>query len=76
MDIAPGGAMALASCAVMAGWASLPSSPAAACRKLRCAQLLLFVAALRVRPASVGGTPGPLLPPTPPFRRRLRWFEE
>jgi len=28
----------------------------------------------RVRPAFIGGTVGPLLPPTPPFRRRLRWF--
>lgn len=53
------------------------------------AQVLLFVAAQRahpiaraqwgprgVRPASAGGTSGSLLPPTPPFRRRLRWFEE
>jgi len=45
----------VASGAGLAGWASQPSSPAAACRKLRCAQLLHFVAALRVQPASIGG---------------------
>jgi len=58
----------------LAGWASLPCSPAAACRNSGCAGVLLFVSALRVRPAFIGGTVGPLLPPTPPFRRWLRWF--
>jgi len=74
--VAAPAAAALASGVDLAGWASLPSSPAAACRNLGFAQVLLFVAALRVRPASAGGTSGSLLPPTPPFRRRLRWFEE
>jgi hypothetical protein len=45
----------VASGAGLAGWASLPSSPAAAYRKLRFAQLLHFVAALWVQPASLGG---------------------
>jgi len=34
--------------------------------------VLRFAAALRVLPASIGGSAGPLLPPTPPLRRRLR----
>jgi hypothetical protein len=57
-----------------AGGASLASSPAAACRKPGGARLLLFVAALRVQPASDGRTAGSLLPLPPPFRRRLRCF--
>jgi len=60
----------------LAGWASLASNPAAACRNLGCAQVLHFVAALRVRPAFIGGIAGSLLPPTPPVRRRLRCLKE
>jgi hypothetical protein len=49
----------------LAGWASLPSSPAAAGNNLGFAQVLHGVSALRVQPAAAGGTAGPLLPPTP-----------
>ncbi|QDX26734.1 hypothetical protein FPZ54_12425 [Sphingomonas suaedae] len=51
--------------AIWRRWASLPFEPAAACRNPGFAGVLHFVSALRVRPASIGGIAGPLLPPTP-----------
>jgi len=57
------------------GWASPPSSPAAAGRKPRSARLLHFVTAFQVQPTSFGATAGPLLA-AHPLRRGRCGFEK
>lgn len=66
--------MALVSGFRIAGWASLPSSPtAASCNPSKIGFGTALARAGAARRSS--GTAGPLQPPTPPFLRRVPWFE-